>query len=316
MKKYKSKDIILDPTVPLKVVEMGNVTELLYMLYSNHGQSVLMLPDGEYVDVATGEIKECVKHNNRSELKNSLYRTFRALRNTINANVIDVDNVRWITLTYAENMTDTVQLYKDFEKFNKRFQYHIKKLGYKKAEYITVAEPQGRGAWHMHLLYFFDKKAPFLQNDTVLAPMWSHGFTKIKKLDNVDNVGAYLTAYLGDIDIQDLQGDNLLDYLKYNNTYGDELNMQFGEIRTSVDENGKSKYIVKGGRLPFYPLNFRIYRCSRGVNRPVESYMSQKKAEKLVSNYKLVYEKSMIFEDKEKKYFNVINKRQYNSKRQ
>lgn len=316
MKKYKQEDILLDPTVPLKVVEMGNVTELLYILNRNTKQTVLMLPDGQYCNISTGEIKDCIKHNNRSELKNSLYRTFRALRNVINANVVDVDNVRWITLTYADNMTNTVQLYKDFEKFNKRFQYHIKKLGYNKAEYITVAEPQGRGAWHMHLLYFFDKKAPFLQNDTVLAPMWSHGFTKIKKLDNVDNVGAYLTAYLGDMDLQDLfQGDNLLDYLKYN-TYGDELNMQFGDIRISGDENGNKKYIVKGGRLPFYPLGFRIYRCSRGVNRPVEYYLPQKKAEKLVSKSKLVYEKSMVFEDAEKDYFNVVNKRQYNSKRQ
>ena len=107
-----------------------------------------------------------------------------------------MNNVRWITLTYAENMTDTDRLYFDFKDFNKRFQYYCKINGYSKPEYIVMMEPQGRGAWHCHLLYIWDCKAPYVANKT-LRDLWGHGFVKIKKLDNCDNVGAYLTAYLG-----------------------------------------------------------------------------------------------------------------------
>lgn len=53
-----------------------------------------------------------------------------------------------------------------------------------------MMEPQGRGAWHCHLLYIFDLvKAPYIANKT-LSDLWGHGFVKISKLDNVDNVGA------------------------------------------------------------------------------------------------------------------------------
>ena len=47
-------------------------------------------------------------------------------------------------------------------------------------------KPQARGAWHCHLLYIWDKKAPYVANKT-LRDIWQQGFVKIKKLDDVDN---------------------------------------------------------------------------------------------------------------------------------
>lgn len=304
----------LNPSIPVKVTTMGNVIEVQYMDRRNTKQTIKMLAGGEqYVECATGEVKDIVHHNTRAEQKKSLLRTFKTLRGIINANVTDTTKVRWITLTYAENMTDTKRLYDDFKKFNMRFQYHIKKLGYNKAEYIVVAEPQARGAWHMHLLYIFDKKAPYLHNDTEFNPLWGHGITKIKQLKNVDNVGAYLTAYLGDMELDEFSSDtsNMITAMEY---YGGNM-VGYGMKEVDIeDDNGKMihKKYIKGARLPLYPAKFNLFRCSRGVKRPTVEMLSQSMAEKKVSAATLTYEKILRLSDEETNFKSVIYTKQYN----
>ena len=203
MKISKLDNQIIDDNSTVKVTEMGNVIEIQYMDKRNHKQTVKVLNADEYVVVGTGEVKQCKHHSTRYDNKVSLYKTFKTLRGIINSNVVDVSKVRWCTLTYAENMQDSKRLYQDFHNFNKRFQRYLKNNNYPKAEYIAVAEPQERGAWHMHLLYIFPSKAPFISNQD-FANLWGNGFVRIGKLDDVDNVGAYLTAYLGDLPLNDV----------------------------------------------------------------------------------------------------------------
>ena len=290
-----------NPFLDVKVTEMGNVIEVQYMSHRNSKQTIQMLPGGlEYMELATGEIKQCQIHNSRAEQKKSLYRTFKNARGLINANVTEVKNVRWITLTYAENMTDTNRLYEDFRDFNKRFQYYCKGKGITCPEYIVMMEPQGRGAWHCHLLYLWNKKAPYIANKT-LKEIWQQGFVKIKKLDDVDNVGAYLTAYLGDMDLDDC--------IKYDIPVYDNSNHKTVEI------DGKSKYYIKGARLDLYPAKFNMIRSSRGVKRPTEEMMSQIDAEKKVSSAKLTYEKTVKLIDESTNFECLINTIQYNKLR-
>ena len=204
LKTEKIEHTPIEPYQSVKVTEMGNVTEVKYMSHQNCKATIRVLPGGEkYVIIDTGEVKDIVHHETRADQRQSLYRTFQNARAIINTNVVDVSKVRWCTLTYAENMTDPKRLYKDFFNFNKRFQYYCEKHGHGKAEYIVMMEPQERGAWHCHLLYIWDCKAPFIPNEE-FAKLWGYGFVKIKKLDNVDNVGAYLTAYLGDMELQNV----------------------------------------------------------------------------------------------------------------
>lgn len=260
-----------------------------------------MLPGGEqFVICSTGEIKDIEHHSTRKDNKKGLYKTFANCRGVINANVTDVSKVRWCTLTYAENMTDPKQLYKDFMLFNKRFQYYCKTKGYSKPEYIVMMEPQGRGAWHAHLLYIWqDIKAPYISNQE-FREMWSHGFVRIKKLDNVDNVGAYLTAYLGDMEINEI--DNKLDYI------GSECKV------IEMDEDGKKvkKAFVKGARLDLYPSNFNMIRCSRGIKRPVSEMMSQDTAKEKVLGATKTFESAIKLIDSENDFESVIIKEQYN----
>lgn len=288
------------PNLPVKVTEMGNVIEIQYMSRRNGKQTIQMLPGGEqYVICATGEVKDVEHHQTRANNKKGLYKTFANARAVINANVTDVSHVRWITLTYAENMTDPKRLYKDFEKFNKKFQYYCKKKEYGKAEYIVMMEPQERGAWHAHLLYIWDKKAPFIPNNE-LAEIWGHGFTKTKKLDNVDNVGAYLTAYLGDMALDEC------DAKKYVG-----MDLKIAEIEND-DGKKEKKFFIKGARLRLYPANFNMLRCSRGIKRPTIEMMSQYEANKKVSGATKTFEKTVKLKDPESDFETVINTVQYN----
>lgn len=293
-----------NPNLLVKVTEMGNVIEIQYMSRRNFKQTIQMLQGGEqFVVCATGEIKDVEHHNTRKDNKKGLYKTFANARAVINANVTDVEKVRWCTLTYKENMTDPKRLYKDFHDFNLRFQYYCKQKGYSKPEYIVMMEPQGRGAWHAHLLYIWqDQKAPYIANQE-FREMWGHGFVRIKKLDNVDNVGAYLTAYLGDMEI---------DEMDVSKAVGKQC-----KVVEVEDEDGKKvkKAIVKGARLDLYPANFNMMRCSRGVKRPIEEMLCQVDAEKKVLGATKTFESAIKLTDSDNNFETVIIREQYNKVR-
>ena len=291
---YASHDDIV------KVVEMGNITELQFMQKRNKHATIKVLPGMEsYVHLSTGEIKDIKHHDTRAEQKKSLLRTFANARALINTNVTDVNKVRWITLTYSENMTDTKRLYDDFKQFNMRFQYWCNKQGFGKAEYIVMMEPQERGAWHAHLLYIWQDKAPFIPNDK-LAEIWRYGFVKVKKLDDVDNVGAYLTAYLGDMEINEVQ------------------NITDGKLKTVdvLDDNGikQKKFYIKGARLHLYPKGFKMIRHSKGIKEPAVTYMTYDKAQKKVLGATKTFESAVKLTDNNG-FENIIAKEYYNSKR-
>lgn len=296
---------IKNPNLPVKVTVMGNVIEVQYMSRRNTKQTIQMLPGGEqFMIVKTGEIKDIEHHKTRKDNKKGLYKTFANARAVINSNVIDVEKVRWCTLTYKENMTDTKRLYDDFKKFNMRFQWYCKQKGYSKPEYIVMMEPQGRGAWHAHLLYIWqDQKAPFIPNKD-FAELWGQGFVKIKKLDNVDNVGAYLTAYLGDMELDQIQDKSKL------------IGAEIKQVEIEDEDGMKvTKAIIKGARLDLYPADFKMLRCSKGVKRPVETMMYQDEVNKKVSAATKTFESAIKLTDFENEFETVIIKEQYNMAR-
>lgn len=272
---------------PVKVVESGNVIALTVFQKPSQIEPppVRKLSADTYLDLRTNEIKEYSKSENRADNVQSLKRTFGKLRNLINANVTTPRNLRWVTLTYAENMTDKDRLYTDFDKFYKRFKYYCKTHEIPKPEYISVVEPQGRGAWHIHLLLIWDGPAPYLHNDTVFAPLWGHGFTKIKAVrDNVDNLGAYFSAYLADIPLDDLSA--LPDVER-----AAALKRGCEIVEKTVVENGvkRKKAIIKGGRLNLYPSGMNLYRASRGIKKPETTWTDYETAKKKVRSAKRTY---------------------------
>lgn len=292
----------------IRVKEMGNIIELMHTERKNHQILIKKISDTEYIDLRTGEIKQCNQIENRSQNKDSIRQSLGRLRDLLNTNITDPSHCRWVTLTYAENMTDPKRLMKDFEKFNKRMKYALSKEGYS-YEYIVAMEPQGRGAWHAHLVMIFEGQAPYIKNDSkdpkefTMEKMWGQGFTKTKKLEDVDNVGAYLTAYLGDMELDEYR--NLSDE--------DKKGMTFSEIReVEIKVSNEKKSIIKGGRLHMYPPKFNLYRASRGIKKPVVSYEIEKEAQKKVSAATLTFEKTIELSDTDSQFSNTINYRHYN----
>lgn len=286
---------------PVTLKLSGNVLEVKYMR-SVSGTPIRKLDQDHGVDLRTGEVIEYEHNANRASDKASVAQSLRKLRDIINANLENPDTALWVTLTYAENMRDTTRLYEDYRRFWQRFQYYLHKQNYPRTEYITAAEPQARGAWHLHGLFLFPCKAPFIPNSDI-AKLWGHGFTKTKSLKEIDNPGLYLTAYLGDME--------LTEAISTGKTHG-----RITEV-DSTDEQGnrKRKAVIKGARLHLYPPGFNLYRCSRGVKRPQVYQTTEAEAMEIVCEAPLTYEKTISITDGSGEVRNIINYRQYNKAR-
>ncbi len=253
-----------------------------------------------YVDLSTGELKEFTHSENRKQNYNSLRQTFKKIRYLINSNFIGCGNELHITLTYSENMTDTKRLYSDCDKFFKRLRYKFKDLT--SIDYFSVIEPQERGAWHCHVLVRFnDLDTAFVSNKDV-RDLWGNGFVKVNKLKNIDNIGAYLSAYLADIEITD---QTSLDVLYEASKDGKEVVIK--------EVEGKDKKFIKGGRLHLYPSGMNLYRKSKGIIFPERKEMKYRDIKKVVGSTKPHYQKSYDIETED--FSNTINYLQYNMKR-
>lgn len=93
---------------------------------------------------------------------------------------------KFLTLTFAENVTDLESANKEFKRFIRKMKT---KLG--DFKYMAVIEFQKRGAIHYHVL--LDIKYTKVK---LLEEWWGNGFIKINRIDHVDNIGAYVVKYM------------------------------------------------------------------------------------------------------------------------
>jgi hypothetical protein len=127
-------------------------------------------------------------NNKKLRAKSSINRTRTEIRRLINSNF---ELNKFLTLTFAENITDLKTANNIFNKFIKRLAYQYPDL-----KYVAVFEFQKRGAVHYHLLC----NLPYVDSKE-LASIWNYrwhvGFIKIKRTNDVNNLGAYMSKYLG-----------------------------------------------------------------------------------------------------------------------
>lgn len=298
IERIKKTTIKNEAIVSLK--SMGNTYEICWCEHKNNKASISKVDKNHYIDNTTGELKECKHISNRSDSKSQLAQSFKRLREIINTNVTNVNNCKWITLTYRDEITDTKQVYSDFDKFIKRFKYK-----YGKVEYINVCEPQGNGRWHFHCLIIFPSKAPYIDNSEI-CNLWGNGFTKTQKLDyRIDNLGAYLSAHISDIEINEDDIHNL----DYGNSTIKKVNYVNGVKLNSP------KYYVKGARLNLYPPNFKLYRTSRGIKKPIKEYMTYEQAKEKIGLDEPTYSKSIKLSETNGQFNSKIVYEHYNIKR-
>lgn len=119
----------------------------------------------------------------------NLTTTRARLVRTIRANTSAEFLPKFVTFTFAENVTNLDTANRIWRKFRAEL---VHALGRQK--YVAVIEFQKRGAIHYHVLFF---AMPY-RNDlkTILSRLWRWGFIKIKALNDIQDVALYVSKYL------------------------------------------------------------------------------------------------------------------------
>lgn len=173
--------------VQSKVIISGDIVEV-YEYERGYGKGYEPNnPDGR-----RSEASEEDKEVNREKV---LSRARKTVRRLINANMNQYGKdftAKFLTLTFAEHVTDIKTANYEFTKFIKRMNYEI--LGSKKADmrYVGVIEFTKIGRIHYHVVIF---NIPYTKADKI-AKIWGNGFIKVNRIENVDNVGAYVCKYM------------------------------------------------------------------------------------------------------------------------
>lgn len=279
------------------VTKMGHIVEVQHMKKKNTIQTIKKLDKFNYVDLTTGEIKQFNKIENRQQSYNSLRQTFKKLRYLINNNFKGKPNELYITLTYrpADYIADKVSL--DYKNFLKRLKYKFK--GISTIDAIRVQEPHATGKWHFHVLLRFNDLDKIFIPSKQLADIWGKGYVNIKSLKNVDNIGAYLSAYLTDLEFTE---DKVPVALK------EGLKVVYKDIE------GESKPIIKGGRLHMYPPGLNIFTKTKGIVYPEREEMLFQDVKKVVGSQQPHYSKKYVIDNDN--FNNEITFVQYNLKRE
>lgn len=116
--------------------------------------------------------------------KRVLARARTSVRRLVDCNP---DLNKFFTLTFAENVMDFEVANEYFRKYVMRLKYNYKS----DLKYLVVPEFQKRGAIHFHVLCNL-QYVPVSQ----LAELWGFGFCRINRIDNVTNVGLYVSKYI------------------------------------------------------------------------------------------------------------------------
>lgn len=185
-------------TYRLTRIRCGRVTENIITTRTHYENPTVKLSREYYVIKNSGELKNYSTKISVSRAENlgHVVRSVNRLRQLINANEV-IGSTFWVTLTYAENMTDTERLYNDFKKFWQRFKRWCVNRGYNQPEYICCVEPQKRGAWHIHALFiWYDNTCPRFISNKELYNLWDNGFVNIQRPTKLKNLGAYVSTYL------------------------------------------------------------------------------------------------------------------------
>lgn len=177
--------------VKCKVVISGDIVE--FYEYENGYDKGYTLSSHERLK--RGRKKDFKSDDYEENRDKVLKRARRDLRRLINSNFGawgDDCTTKFVTLTFKENVTDLKMANYEFKKFINRLNYSL--YNSKKAilKYSVVPEFQKRGAVHYHVVFY---NLPFLKADLV-SEIWGNGFIKINKIDNVDNLGAYVCKYM------------------------------------------------------------------------------------------------------------------------
>lgn len=226
-----------------------------------------------------------IESNKYKEIrKDSLYRTRKVL---MDYTIMNEDSWQsFITLTFAENITDIDYANKEFNKFTSK----IKRV-FPDFKYLGVPEFQKRGAIHYHLLTNIElgsELCPLQEGKTKMynVKYWNAGFSSafdiVNDTDENFSVAAYMCKYLyKDLDnrlfgrMKILKSNNLKKPLEYKLSIEDENYDFIYEYMNENDIQYSSKYIECDEP---YAIPFTLTKAKLSANETEEisNHLSEK----------------------------------------
>ena len=173
--------------VESKIVVSGNIVEV-YEYEKGYGKGY----QGKNPEGRASEASQEDKEVNRDKV---LSRARKKVRRLINANIGQYGEeftAKFLTLTFAEHVTDISTANYEFQKFIKRLNYEVFGQKIINIRYVGVIEFTKKGRIHYHVVIF---NIPYVKAHRI-AEIWGNGFIKVNKIDHVDNVGAYVCKYM------------------------------------------------------------------------------------------------------------------------
>lgn len=205
------------------------------------------------VSTETGEIIDKEQEKKERFIK-SCFRAKNAIYDLVACNVnkfVDYEDkkqrVKFLTLTFKENITDVAQANKEIPIFLKRVCYYLWGIKTNVIKYIAVPELQERGAWHFHIIIF---NMPYVKHEHLLK-LWGLGGVYINalKTDDVNAVAQYVVKYIGKgIEVKEGQEET--------------------EINNSEEKKGDKRLSNYDNYKALGMENKKRYYCSRGLHRP------------------------------------------------
>lgn len=186
-----------------KVIASGNILEVYE--YEKEPVAPCMFDfendkHNKYEKIVLGNDDKNWVHEKVDRASERRKQTLRDARNT--SRRLALMNFRgscsFVTLTYAEHVTDIVEADKHFKAFIRKVRKHYGK----KFKYLAVREFTKIGRIHFHLLIDFEVPDDKTEEEIKALEcywhksFWRHGWVDIKRLNHVDNVGAYLVKYM------------------------------------------------------------------------------------------------------------------------
>lgn len=293
-----SEEYIIGSNEIVTITQMNHIVEIQHMQKMNTQPNIKKMNKDEYVDLKTGEIKTFNHFKTRNDSYNSLRQTFKKLKYLVNNNFSGKKNELWVTFTYRgeEQTSDIKKVSRDYDNFRGRLERRFKKTT--TVDMLKILEPHASGNWHLHVLMRFNDVKSIYIHSSEMAELWSHGFATVKSLKEVDNIGAYISSYLSDLELTD-----------------QTVHVALQEDReVAVKEvNGQEKKFIKGGRLHLYPPGANIYSKSSGIKYPERKKTKYKNAKKIVGSVKPHYKTTKNIKNED--FENAITYEQYNLKR-
>lgn len=175
---------MLPYTVSKKVVISGKHVEI----YEFEKPYYVGFP--AYSKPRTGWRIEKTKPNQKEMRDDNVKRTKKRLKRLVNSNPT---LLKFFTLTFADSV-------KDFKTANHEFRIFIKRVKrkYPLFKYVAVPEFQDKtrgGVIHYHMLC----NLPYMPVSGLeeLHQLWGQGWIDLRRIDKVENLGAYMAKYLG-----------------------------------------------------------------------------------------------------------------------